>query len=106
MYRNSALQYAYEQKIQQKQSMLLELSSKLESHALMINALKRNAYKYKKRLFPMIQKSFDLGEISALEYLMNRQKLYRIQEAIYAEKKAYYTTLFRLYTISETKDKK
>lgn len=106
MYRSSALQYAYEQTIQQKQSMLLGLSSKLESHALMIKALKKSAYKYKKRLFPMIQKSFDLGEISVLEYLVNRQKLYQIQKAIYAEKAAYYTTLFRLHTISETKDKK
>ncbi|QOR61967.1 TolC family protein [Sulfurovum sp. ST-21] len=106
MYKNSALQYKFEQHMRQKQSALMELHSQLQSHALMIDALRKNEYDYTKKLFPMVQKSFDLGEISVLEYLMNRQKLYQIRQAIYAEKEAYYTTLFRLYTISETKDKK
>lgn len=106
MYKNSALQYEFKQKMHQKRSALMELRSQLQSHALMINALRKNEYDYTQKLFPMVQKSFSLGEISVLEYLMNRQKLYQIRQAIYAEKEAYYTTLFRFYTISETKDKK
>lgn len=106
MYKNSALQYEFKQKMRQKRSTLMQMRSQLQSHALMIGALRKSEYDYTHKLFPMVQKSFDLGEISVLEYLMNRQKLYQIREAIYAGKEAYYTTLFRLYTISETKDKK
>lgn len=106
LYKSTALEYELKQKMQQKQSALTAMTSELKSHVMMINALQRNEYDYSKKLFPMVQKSFDLGEISAVEYLMNRQKLYQIKEAIYTEKRAYYTTLFRLYTISETKDNK
>jgi len=106
MYKNSAIQYDFEQQILQKRSIMAQLQSELQSHALMIGALKKSALDYTEKLFPLVQKSFDLGETSVLEYLINRQKLYQIREAIYTEKVNYYSTLFRLYTISESKESK
>ena len=106
MYKNSAIQYDFEQQILQKRSIMTQLQSELQSHALMIDALKKSAFDYTRKLFPLVQKSFDLGETSVLEYLINRQKLYQIREAIYTEKVNYYSTLFRLYTISESKERK
>ena len=104
MYRNSAIKYEFEQKLKLKQARLMQLRSELKSHAEMIFAWQRNLHEYQTKLFPMVRKSFDLGEISVLEYLMNRQKLYQMKEELYRQKEAYYSTLFRLYTVSETKD--
>ena len=70
----------------------------------MVQTLKRNYKNYKNRLLPMIQTSYDLGETSVIEYLLNRQKSYQLRQEIYATKKAYYNTLFKLYTLSEKKD--
>jgi len=70
----------------------------------MIKTLSQNYKAYKNKLLPLIKKSYDLGESSVIEYLLNRQKLYALNQEIYANKKAYYTTLFNLYTLSEKKD--
>jgi len=104
MYKNSAIRYEYEQQLRQKRSQLMQLRSELKSHALMVEALQKNVHDYTRKLFPLSKKSFELGEISVLEYLINRQRLYQIQQAVYAEKEAYYATLFRLYTVNETKE--
>lgn len=85
--------------------MLTQLQSELKNHALMVQTLKQNYQNYEKKLLPLIEKSYDLGETSVIEYLLNRQKLYELRQEIYATKKAYYNTLFTLYTISEKKDK-
>jgi len=104
MYRHSALEYGYEQKMREKKSMLKALKAELKSHAIMTKTLSKNYTNYKKSVLPLIKKSYDLGEISVIEYLLNRQKLYALSQEVYATKKAYYNTLFTLYTISEKKD--
>jgi len=101
MYRYSALEYGYEQKMREKQSMLIELQLQLKSHAIMVNNISENYRNYKKSVLPLIKKSYDLGETSVIEYLLNRQKLYALAKELYVTKKAYYNTLFRLYTMSE-----
>ncbi len=105
MYKSSALGFQYEQTMLEKRSRLLELQSYLNSKAWMLKTLKNNHRNYKKQLLPLIKKSYDLGETSVIEYLLNRQKSYQLRQEIYATKKAYYNTLFKLYTLSEMKDK-
>ena len=104
MYKNSAIGYRYEQTMREKRSLLTQLKSHLKSNAFMVQTLKRNYKNYKNKLLPLIQTSYDLGETSVIEYLLNRQKSYQLRQEIYATKKEYYNTLFKLYTISEKKD--
>jgi len=105
MYKSSALGFQHEQTMLEKRSRLLELQSYLSSQVLMLKTLKNNHRNYKQQLLPLIKKSYDLGETSVIEYLLNRQKSYQLRQEVYATKKAYYNTLFKLYTISEMKDK-
>jgi len=104
LYKSSALGFQHEQMMLEKESMFLELRSTLKTKALMLKTLKNNHKSYKQKLLPLIKKSYDLGETSVIEYLLNRQKSYQLRQEIYATKKAYYNTLFKLYTLSEMKD--
>ena len=104
MYRNSAISFKHEQAMTEKKSLLSQLQSYLKSNAFMVKTLKRNYQNYQKNLLPLIKKSYALGETSVIEYLLNRQKSYQLREEIYTTKKAYYNTLFKLYTLSEKKD--
>jgi len=105
MYESSALGFQHEQTMLEKRSRLMEYRSYLNSKARMLKTLKNNHRNYKKQLLPLIKKSYDLGETSVIEYLLNRQKSYQLRQEIYATKKAYYNTLFKLYALSEMKDK-
>ena len=105
MYKSSALGFQHEQKMLEKRSRFLELQSYLNTKAEMLKTLKNNHRNYKTQLLPLIKKSYDLGETSVIEYLLNRQKSYQLRQEIYATKKAYYNTLFKLYALSEMKDK-
>ncbi|WP_309498055.1 TolC family protein [Sulfurovum sp.] len=105
MYKSSALGFKHEQTMLEKRSKLLEMRSYLKTKARMLKTLRNNHRNYKKQLLPLIKKSYDLGETSVIEYLLNRQKSYQLRQEIYATKKAYYNTLFQLYALSELKDK-
>ncbi len=104
MYQHSALESTYEQNMREKKSMLNQLKSQLKSYALMIKRLSKQHKNYQHKVLPLIKKSYDLGETSVIEYLLNRQKLYSLHQEVYAMKKAYYQTLFTLYTLAEKKD--
>ncbi len=104
MYRNSAISFKHEQTMTEKKSLLSQLQSYLKSNAFMVKTLKQNYQNYQNNLLPLIKKSYALGETSVIEYLLNRQRSYQLREEIYATKKAYYNTLFKLYTLSEKKD--
>lgn len=106
MYQNSAISFKYEQMMREKKSLLTQLRSQLKGNALMVKTLKSNYQNYKKNLLPLIKKSYDLGETSVIEYLLNRHRSYQLRQEIYVTKKAYYNTLFKLYTLSEKKDEK
>ncbi len=106
LYKSSAMSYRYEHDMIEKQSLLLELQSRVKSKATMVSILSKNYNTYRKKLLPLVQKSYDLGETSVIEYLLSRQKLYTLNTELYAAKKAYYTILFTLYTLSENKDTK
>lgn len=104
LHKSSVIGLYHEQDMLEKKSMFLELRSTLRSHALMIRSLKKNLSDYKKNLLPLIKKSYDLGESSVIEYLLNRQNYHNLKQELFATQKAYYHTLFTLYTLSETKD--
>lgn len=104
LYKASSIEYAYTQNMKERKALLFELKAQLKIQASMIKTLSQNYKAYKNKLLPLIKKSYDLGETSVIEYLLNRQKLYALNQEIYANKKAYYTTLFNLYTLSEKKD--
>ena len=106
MYENAALSLKHEQLIKEKSSLLIELKSHLRNSVLTLNNLKKNYRNYQKDLLPLMKKSYDLGEISVVEYILTRQKAFQLREEIYHTKKSYYEILFRLYTLSEIKDKK
>jgi len=106
MYKASEIAYRYEQSIKERQAFLGELQLQLKSQAFMVKMTSENYKSYKNDLLPLIKKSYDLGETSVIEYLLSRQKLYTLNQELYASKKVYYQTLFRLYTLSETKDNK
>jgi hypothetical protein len=92
--------------MREKKSLLVQMRSQLKGNALMVKTLMGNYRNYQKNLLPLIQRSYDLGETSVIEYLLNKQRSYQLRKEIYATKKAYYNTLFRLYTLSEKKDNK
>ncbi len=106
LYENSALRYSFEQKMREKYNVLMRLKAELKNQALLLKAAKKNHRDYVKKLLPLSRKSYALGETSVIEYLLTQQRAYQLQEALYATQKSYYTTLFTLYTVSETKDKK
>ncbi|MBT8343589.1 MAG: TolC family protein, partial [Sulfurovum sp.] len=104
LHHNSAISFNHEQTMLEKKSMFSEMKNTLKSKAMIIRSLKKNLYDYKKNLLPLIKKSYELGESSVIEYLLNRQNYYQLKQELFATKKAYYHTLFTLYTFSEMKD--
>ncbi|MBT8349505.1 MAG: TolC family protein, partial [Sulfurovum sp.] len=104
LHHNSAISFNHEQTMLEKKSMFSEMKNTLKSKAMIIRSLKKNLYDYKKNLLPLIKKSYELGESSVIEYLLNRQNYHQLKQELFATKKAYYHTLFTLYTFSEMKD--
>jgi len=88
----------------ERKSLFRSLEMKLKSQAQMYRTLKQNAKNYSKKVLPLIQSSYDLGETSVIEFLLSKQKWYQLREEVFLTKKAYYKTLFNLYTVSEQKD--
>lgn len=104
MHKNSAIEFQYENMMAEKESMYLSLTSTLKSSALMVRSLKHDLNNYKKNLLPLIRKSYDLGESSVIEYLLNRQNYHQLTQELFTTQKAYYHTLFTLFTFIESKD--
>ena len=105
MYENSAITLKHEQLIKEKTSLLIQLKSQLKNSVLTLKSLENNYRNYQQNLLPLMKKSYDLGEISVVEYILTKQRFYQFKEEIYNTKKSYYDTLFKLYTLSEKKDK-
>jgi outer membrane protein TolC len=96
----------------QKQHMLIEknrkfkqLTAKLENENNLITMTEESISSFKKELLPLIEKSYQFGESSVVEYLLSKQKLWQLQERLSEYKKIYYKTLFKLYTVAEIKEK-
>ncbi len=103
----------YQQKalILQKKSLLIEknrafkeLKANLENKKKLILSTKSRIDRFKNSLLPLIEQSYRLGESSVIEYLLSKQKLWQLQELLNEHKKAYYKSLFELYTVAEIKE--
>jgi len=105
MHQSSAITLQYEAQTQQKARQIASAAQALHNHYETIRAEEENIEHYRTRLLTMIKKSYDYGESSVIEYLLSQQQLYTLEQELLKEKKAYYQTLFRLYTLSETKEK-
>lgn len=95
----------------QKQNMLIEKNrtfkqyrAKLENEKNLILMTEQSITSFERDLLPLIEKSYQLGESSVVEYLLSKQKLWQLQERLSEYKKAYYKTLFELYTVTEIKE--
>ena len=106
MYQNASLDLSYQQTMKENKSASQELKNQLKSDVMMITSIQNRLNDYQKTLLPLIKKSYELGESTVIEYLLNRQNYHQLKQALYATQKAYYQTLFTLYTLHEIKDKK
>lgn len=104
MYENSAVSYRYEQDMLEKNVLFDKLEAELRGTASMIGTLQASLKGHKNTLLPLVYKSYTAGEVSALEYLLERQQYHRLKQELYLAKKAYYHMLFEFYSLSETKD--
>lgn len=106
MYENTNITLKHEQNMREKKSQLSQLRSRLKSTTTTLSSLQNMLQNYQKNLLPLMKKSYDLGETSVIEYLLNRQKSYELRREILNTQKTYYSLLFELYTLSEQKDHK
>jgi outer membrane protein TolC len=102
LHQKAQLRFAYQGEILEKSAQKKRLEAELERDYGKIKALETNIATYKKSLMPLVEKSFQMGESSVIEYLMGRQKLLEISSDLISTKKRYYHTLFTLYTLIET----
>ncbi len=83
-------------------SKLRKIEAQLQNDYHRIEALRENIETYRKELMPLVEKSFQMGESSVIEYILARQKLLTISSELIETKKRYYSELFTLYTLIET----
>ena len=104
LHQTSALTIQKDYKIQQKLSEVELLQKRLDESFQEIVAQDALVLNYTENLLPLIKKSYKYGESSVIEYLLSQQKLYTLQQELLEKKRGYYRTLFRLYSLRETKD--
>lgn len=104
MYNESATRLKYEETMHQKKAQITQLRESLKSIAMTIATMRQSINAYRNELLPLVKKSYELGESSVIEYLLNRQKYYELQSQLFETKRAYYQSLFTLYSVIETKE--
>jgi len=104
MYQERTTTLEYHESMHQKRIYAKQIIERLKSKAIMIESIKKNLKSYKNELLPLIKKSYDLGESSVIEYLLNRQKYYQLKQELYKTQREYYQRLFGLYSLIQTKE--
>jgi hypothetical protein len=105
LHQSSALQHRYEHMMLQKQNDLSTLQSELKNKVMLIESLRFNLQNYQTYLLPLVDKSYNAGESSVIDYLLTQQRYRQLQQEYYANQKSYYHMLFQFYTHIEKKDK-
>jgi hypothetical protein len=72
---------------------------------MLIESLRFNLQNYQTYLLPLVDKSYNAGESSVIDYLLTQQRYRQLQQEYYANQKSYYHMLFQFYTHIEKKDK-
>ncbi len=101
MQHSSALSIENEQALMEKKYEVAKLQAKLRRNYQAILNTQENIDAFNQKLLPLMKKSYKYGESSVVEYLLSQQQLRVKEEALLAQKKGYYETLFTLYNISE-----
>lgn len=87
MHQSSALSLQNEQAMANKKYQVRELESRLSRDFQSIEAQEQNINHYTNSLLPLMQKSYDYGESSVIEYLLSQQKLHTLQQELLENKK-------------------
>ena len=104
LYQYSANETKHHLSIKQRELKLKEVQSQLKNISQEILGIEDNIRAFQAKLMPLIQKSYDYGESSVMEYLLTQQKLNILQRELLDAKERYYKRLFRLYTLSQRED--
>ena len=103
LHHSSALSLKNQQIVEQRIVRISELQKRLRESYRTIETQKKIINNYTTSLLPLIKKSYKYGESSVIEYLLSEQKLYGLKQELLEKKRGYYTTLFQLYSMSESK---
>ena len=106
LHQEKYLKLQHKMALMQKEQRFEALKETLENEKNIVTQTRQNLSEYEQDLLPLIEKSYQLGESSLLEYLLGKQKLWQLQKELIEHKKHYYKTLFALYTIAQIKETK
>jgi outer membrane protein TolC len=101
MHKSSALSSQNEQFLAQRSYEIHQLEARLQRAYDAIVNQEENIKDFKNKLLPLMQKSYEYGESSVIEYLLSQQQLSGKETILLEKKKDYYETLFTLYNLSE-----
>ncbi len=104
LHQSSVLSLKNQQIVEQRVTRISLLQKRLKQNYHAIEAQKEIINNYTSSLLPLIKKSYQYGESSVIEYLLSEQKLYGLKQELLEKKRGYYETLFKLYSMSESKD--
>ena len=104
LHQSSALTLQNEQMIERRRAKIVQFQKELEESFAEIASQKKMIQSYTSSLLPLMKKSYEYGESSVIEYLLSEQKLYQLKEKLLEKKRGYFKTLFKLYSMIETKE--
>lgn len=104
LHKKSAVMHEKEGTRLQKSSHAEALKKELVQDYENITAYQAMAQKYENELMPLVRSAYDLGEASVIEYLLSQRELLGIKKELIEHYKKYYETLFRLYSVLQTKE--
>lgn len=105
LHKKSSLMHEKEGVRLQKSSHTEALKKELAQNFENINAYQAMAKKYENELMPLVKSAYNLGEASVIEYLLSQRELLGLKKELVEHYKKYYETLFKLYSVLQTKEK-
>lgn len=104
LHKQSALEYERENLLEKKHSQIQMLKKTLDQHISGIENISHVVNTYHKELMPLIETSYRMGESSVIEYLLSKREIWELQKELIETKKNYYTTLFELDSVAESRE--
>lgn len=105
LHKKSAIMYEKEGVRLQKSSHAEALKKELSQNYENITAYQAMVQKYENELMPLVKSAYDLGEAPVIEYLLSQRELFGLKKELIEHYKKYYETLFKLYSVLQTKEK-
>ncbi|PHR59391.1 MAG: hypothetical protein COA44_00125 [Arcobacter sp.] len=104
LFMKSALKYKKQEIKLEQESKLKLLNKQLGQDFQDIELITSILNKFENELMPLIERGYDLGENSAIEYLLSRREMWTYKKDQIEEYKNYYITLFKLYSVTQSKE--